>query len=220
MSDRVGEHSEHGEEENSPMTARVKLCNPGDSADVLAASRSIEDIGKQPKKLCKVSKCVSKHSERKDQQDLPGRPQDSPEDLGSEIAVPGGVHDVWEHPRNVSSECTDEMDAPGRVTGPGGYLELQEESEVIEGELDCANIVDSAGHNGISLSPKSSKNMHGNSTNMPCRDNQPRGHMGEQVKSRDIKGDLERQSDVEADQIGGRRGWKDNIMSSAHSNLI
>ena len=44
--------------------------------------------------------------------------------------------------------------------------------------------------------------------------------MGERVKSRDVKRDLEQQSNVEGDQIGGRQGWKDDVTSGAHSDSI
>ena len=74
MSECVGERLEHGEEENSPSRARVGLDHPRDSADASAASRSVEDVGKRPRKLREASKRVRKCSKPKENRNSPGRP--------------------------------------------------------------------------------------------------------------------------------------------------
>ena len=193
------------------MSGQVDENDPGDEADMPPASRSVEDVWKRLKKLRKVSKHVSKHSERKDQRDSPGRPRDSPEGPGGETAVPGGVHDVQERPRNVRNECANETDAPGRVTGPGGRLELQRESEIIEGEPDHVNVVDSAGCDG--KCPRSVRSAPIIETNAPCRDTGPGGWIGERGGPGDLERDFERQSDGNGVNTDGRQCRMDGTTS-------
>ena len=154
-----------------------------------------------PMKLHQASKRGRGRSEPKEENNSPSRPREEPDDPGGETAVPGGVHDVQEHPRNVSNECADETDAPGRVTGPGGYLELQEESEDIEGDSDRTNVVDHAGYNRVCH--RSDGNAHVDETNAPCRDNRPGGQLGKQGGLGDVEGDREHQSDGYGDETGG-----------------
>ena len=160
------------------MTAQVDENDPGDEADASAASRSVEDVGKRPKKLRKASKRVRERSKRKDQQNSSSRPREEPDDPGGETAVPGGVHSVQESPRMVSNERADETDAPRRYWPPGGCLELQGESEVIEGEPDPTNVVDHTGYDG--KGPRSDGSERVVEMNAPCRENRPGGHIHQQ----------------------------------------
>ena len=139
--------------------------------DMSPESRSVEDVGKRPKKLRKASDTIRKRSEPKEEENSPSRPREEPDNQGSETAIPGGVHNVQEGPRMVRNERTDETDAPRRVRGPGGHRDLQEAPRVVEGGPDRTKVVDSAGHDGIS--PRSSENAHSDETNVPCRDTVP-----------------------------------------------
>ena len=161
-------------------------------------------------------KCVRECSEPKEEENSPSRPREEPDDPGGETAVPGSVHDVQEHPRNVRNECTDETDAPGRVTGPGGYLELQEESEDIEGDSDRANIVDHAGYDRVCH--RSDGNARVDETNAPCRDNRPGGHIGERGGPGDVECDRECQSAGDGVERDGRRCRTDGTPSGPRRN--
>ena len=107
-------------------------------------SRSVEDNGNWPRKLRNMSERKRKRSERSRRENSPGRPREEPDEPGGKTAVPGGVHDVQECPRNVKDKRFDEIDSPHRVIDPGGHLEVQEESEVIEGNPDHAKVVKGA----------------------------------------------------------------------------
>ena len=97
-------------------------------------------------------------------------------------------------------------------------MELQGESEVIEGDPDSAMVVDSARYDRTH--PRSDGSARVVETNARRRDNRPGGHIGKRGGLGDVEHDLERRSDVEGDQIGGRRGWKDDVMSGARSDSI
>ena len=86
-------------------------AHTSNEADMLGASGCVEDIRNVQKKLGNVSEPVSKCSEPVEEKYLPRRARDNPHDPGGETAIPGGVHNVQEHPRNVNNECTDETDA-------------------------------------------------------------------------------------------------------------
>ena len=58
--------------------------------------------------------------------------------------MPGGVHDVQERPRKVRDERVDGTNAPSRDTGPGGRLEVQEESKGAEVGRDRQMVVKGA----------------------------------------------------------------------------
>ena len=73
-----------------------------------------EDPRNRPKVAQDMSERVGERSEHgEEENNLPGRPREEPDDLGGEATVPGGTHDVQERPRRVRNECADETDAPG-----------------------------------------------------------------------------------------------------------
>ena len=90
-------------------------------------------------------------------------------------------------------------------------MELQEESEVIEGEPDRANVVDSARHDGTH--PRSDGNARVVETNAQCRNTGPGGHLGERGGSRDVECDRERQSDGDGVEMDWIRCRKDGATS-------
>ena len=112
-------------------------AHTSNEADVLGVSGCVKDIGNMQKKLGNVSEPVSKRSELVEEKYLPRRAQDNPHDLGGKMAVPGGVHNVQEHPRNVNNGCANETDALHRDRPPGGSFNLPEASNVTKGNSDC-----------------------------------------------------------------------------------
>ena len=137
---------------------------------------------------------------------------------GGETAVPGGIHNVQEGPRRVRNERADETDAPHRARGPGSHRDLQEESEVVEGDPDRTKVVDSAGHDGEH--PRSNRSERGVETNAPCRDNQPGGHIGKRGESGEVGGERERQSDCDGVGCDGRRCRMDSATSGTWRDSI
>ena len=81
-----------------------------DEVDASGASGHIEDARKWPKNLWNVSECVREQLEQRGKENSPRRAPDEPYNPGGKAAIPGGVHDVQECPRSVSSECANEMD--------------------------------------------------------------------------------------------------------------
>ena len=202
-SEHERESSEQDEEKNSPDGAKIDPSDPRDEADASPVQRTVEDVGRSLKNLHNALKCVRKHSEPKEEMNSPSRPQEEPYDPGGETAIPGGIHNVQERPEGVRNERVDGTDAPSRDTDPGRDLELQGESEVIEGDPDRAIVVDSAEYDGTH--PRSDGSTRVVETNAPCRDNRLGGHIGERGGPGDAEGDWERLSDgegIEMDRTG------------------
>ena len=130
------------------LAASSDNARTSDEADVSGASGSVEDARKRPKKLWNASERQRKRSEQGEENSPDGAPE-YPYDSGGETAIPGGVHDAQEHPRDVSSKCADETDAPGRDTSPGGRLDLPEESRAVEVDWSRGNVVDGGELDGI-----------------------------------------------------------------------
>ena len=170
-------------------------------ADVLGASGCVEDIGNVQKKLGNVSEPVSKCSEPVEEKYLPRRARDDPHDPGGETAVPGGVHDVQEHPRNVNNECADETDALRRDRPPGGSFNLPEASNVAKGDSDHRKVVEGAEYDGVRL--RSDENKHVVETNALRRGIGPGGHRGEQEVMGDVEDNWDRQDIVEGGGYDG-----------------
>ena len=74
---------------------------------MLGVSRHDEDAKNSPKKLWNTSELEHKRSERRVDENSPYRPREEPEDPGSEMVMPGGVHGVQECPRSVRIERVD-----------------------------------------------------------------------------------------------------------------
>ena len=146
--EQAREHSKGRSQEDSPRAAQADLNDPRHEADASQASGSVEGTSTTSNELRKVSECERKCSERRRHKNSPSRPREVPYDPGGETAIPGGIHNVQEGPEGIRNERADETDASGRVTGPGGYLELQGESRVIEVDWDRRNVVKRAGYNG------------------------------------------------------------------------
>ena len=117
------------------------------------------------------------------------------------MAVPGGVHDVQEHPRNVNNGCADETDALHRDRPPGGSFNLPEASNVTKGNSDCRKVVKGAEYNGVRL--RSDKNECVIETNVLHRGIGPGGHRGEQEVMGDIEDNWDRQDIVEGGGYDG-----------------
>ena len=91
----------------------------GIKMDMLEVSGNIEDAGNCQMNTSDASEREHGCSEQKVEEDSPRRTPDAPDkldELGDETAIPGGVHDVQEHPRNVRSRCADETDTPSQDT--------------------------------------------------------------------------------------------------------
>ena len=145
---RIGEHSKQRSQNDSPEGAQIEPYNPGNSTDASPASRSVEDTRNVVKKLCKASERIRKCLEPKKEKNSPSRPREVPYDLGGETAIPGGIHNVQECSEGVRNECADGTDAPSRVIDPGGHLEVQGNSRVVEGDPDRTKVIEGAGCNG------------------------------------------------------------------------
>ena len=126
MSDRISEGSKRRGRKDSPKGAQDEPDDPGDNVDASTASWSIEDVGKRPKKLRKMSERVSERLESRSREDPPGRPGEELDEPGAETAVPGGVHDVQERPRSIRNERVDGTDSPCRDRAPEGRRGEQE----------------------------------------------------------------------------------------------
>ena len=133
--EQARERSKGRSREDSPRAAQADPNDPRHEADASQASGSIEGTSTTANELQKVSECERKCSERCHHENSPSRPREVPYDPGGETAVPGGIHNVQEGPEGVRNERADETDASGRVTGPGGYLELQGRVESRRGRL-------------------------------------------------------------------------------------
>ena len=76
------------------------------------------------------------------------RTPEEPEDLGGEMRVPGGVQSDQEGPEGIRDERVDGTDAPSRVIGPGGRLEVQRESRGAKVDPDHGKVVEGTKHDG------------------------------------------------------------------------
>ena len=179
----------------SPGRTKVDPGDPGHDADASAASGSVEDVQKKPKKLQNTLEQVRERSKERTQQNSPSSPGEEPDKPGGETAIPDGLQNDPERPRSVSNKRVDETNAPCQRNGPGGHLGEPEASRGVKGIWDRETVVDGAEHNGIC--PSSRRNKRVVETNVSCRDKGPRGHMGELEKSRSVGGDWDRQTDVE-----------------------
>ena len=83
----------------------------------------------------------------------------------------------------------------------------------VEGDPDCASIVEDAEYDGIG--PSSTSNERGVDTNALHRDRRPGGHIGELTTSKGVEGDWKRRNDGECVGYDGRRGGKDSATSGA-----
>ena len=175
--------------------------------------RSVEDARNVAKKLRKALKCVRERSERKGPEDSPRRAPDEPEDLGGETDVPSVTQSYQEGPRSVRNEHVDGTKAPSRDTGPGGRLEVQGSSKDVEGNPDCAKVVEDAVYDG--KRPKSVRNERDVDTKALRRVRGPGGHLVEEVRLGDIEDDRERQSDGDGDEMDGIRLGMDAATSGA-----
>ena len=201
-SERVGKRSERRTREHSPYGPQVDPNDPGDEADTSVAPWSVEDVGKMPRKLRKVSEPEREHSKRRCQGYSPRRAQGDPDNLGGETVVPDDLYTYQEGPTGGTSEDSGETSASDRDTKPGGCRGEQVESRGTEGDSDCASAIDRAELDGIG--PGSDRDEHVGDTNPPCRDRGLGGRLGEQGDPGDVEDDRERQSDgngVETDGI-------------------
>ena len=173
-SEREREHSTGRSPEDSPEGGRNDRGDPSGEAHASRASARIEDVRDSPRKLPKASKRISKRSERTSREDSPSRPRVGPEDPGGETVAPGGVHNIQERLRKVRGERVDGTNAPSRDTGPGGRLEVQEESKGAEVDRDRQTVVKGAGRDR--KHPRSVEDEHYVETNAPGRDGGPGGH--------------------------------------------
>lgn len=72
--------------------------------------------------------------------------------------IPGGVHDVQEHPREVSSDYANEIDMPDQDASPEGHSDLPEALKVTKGNLDHWEVVEDAKYDGVCS--RNDKNEH------------------------------------------------------------
>ena len=193
--------------------AQVELDDPGAKADASAASETFEDVGKKPKRLLEASKRVRKRSERKSQNNSPGRPGEEPEDPSGDAVVPGGTHGVQEHPRSIRNERVDGTNSPCRDRAPRGCRSDQVESRGVEGVQDRENVVDRAGYDG--KHPRIEDNERDGGTDARTRETGPGGQLGERGGPGDVEGDRERQSDGDGVETDRRRDCKDGETSGA-----
>ena len=77
----------------------------------------------------------------------PGSPQEEPDDLGSEAAIPGCVHNLQEGPRNVENEHVVETNVHCRVRGLGGHMHELARSRGVKGDWRHQNCVKGVGYN-------------------------------------------------------------------------
>ena len=212
--------------ENKPLNIELEgekmnlaSCNEecdGDNADISAASGSIQDDRKHPKKLHKMSEHVSECLKSRSRGHSPRKAWGDPDDLGGEMAAPGGPYTYQEGPIGGLSDDSGKMSVLDQDTWPGGCRGEQVESRGFKGIWDCRQGVDSAEHDR--KCPRSNGNTHTMETNAQCRDNWPGGQLGEQVGLGDVKGDWKRWSDAKGDKTSGGRGGKDGATSSAGHN--
>ena len=211
-SERERERLEGRSPDDSPEGGRNDRGDPSGEAHASGASGRIEDVWKWPRKLRKASKRVSEHSERRTRVDSPRSAKES-EDPGGETVAPGGVQSVQEGPRKVRDERVNETNAPSRVIGPGRHLDVQGDSEVVEGNPDRAKVVEGAGNDG--KQPRTEGDQRYVETNAPGRDGGPGGHIGESVESGEVEGDRERQSDGDGIEMDREWCWTDSATSGA-----
>ena len=134
------------------------------------------------------------------------RPGEEPQELGGETIVPGSVQSIQQGPRKVRDERVDNMNAPSQDTGPGGRLEVQEDSKGIEVDPDVCEVVEGAKHDG--KRPR-------NEGNASRRDRGPGGHRGKEEVSGSIEDDQERYNDGDAIEMDVEWCRTDSATSSA-----
>ena len=149
-----------------PRRTQVELDHPGAKADTSAASETVNDVGKKPRKLRKVSELKQECSELKEEANSPGRPGEEPDEPGGETAVPGDPITYQEGPIGGASKAGGETSASDQDTSSGGHKGEEESSRVVEGESDRESIVDHAGCDGIR--PRSRKNERRAETDALC----------------------------------------------------
>ena len=194
----------------SPGWAQVEPGDPSSEADAPRASGRAEDTREKLEKLENTSERVCELSERKGRQDSPNRPGEGPEEPDNEAVVPGDPQND-SHPRSVSDERIDRMNAPSLDKAPGGHIDDQEALRDIEGDSDCGTVVDGAEHDGVC--PSSCGNERRIETDARSRRTRPGGHMGKPKASRDVKGDWSHESDGDGVGYNGRRDGKDGTTS-------
>ena len=177
------------------------------------APGSVEDVGKRPKKPKNALERIREQSERREGEELTQGAQTNADEPGSETTAPGDAHTYQEGPIGDTNERVNGTNAPSRDTGPGGRLEVQEESKDVEGNPDSANVVDSAVYDG--KRPKSIRTERDVDTNALCRVRGPGGHLGEEVGSGDVDDDQEHQSHGNGDEMDGIPHRMDDTMSGA-----
>ena len=210
-SERVDEPLEQKDEVNSPEGTLDELDAPGDEADALGASRSVEDDGGRPMKLRNASERERERSKRRSRKYSPGRPGEEPDEPDGETVVPGDVHSTQEGPRGEGNQRVDDANASDRDTQSRGCRSDQVESRGVEGVRDRQRIVDRAGYDGIC--PKCDRNERDGGTDARTRETGPLGHRGEQVELGGDEVDRERQSCGNGDDTDGSRGVKDGATS-------
>ena len=194
----------------SPGWAQVEPGDPSSKADASRASGRAEDTREKLEKLENTSERVCELSERKGRQDSPNRPGEGPEEPDNEAVVPGDPQND-SHPRSVSDERIDRMNAPSLDKAPGGHIDDQEALRDIEGDSDCGTVVDGAEHDGVC--PSSCGNERRIETDARSRRTRPGGHMGKPKALRDVKGDWSHESDGDGIGYNGRRDGKDGTTS-------
>ena len=91
---------------------------------------------------------------------------------------------------DVRNKRVDGTNAPSRVTGPGGHLEVQGDSRGIEVDRDCCKVLEGAEH--VGKGPRSEEDKRYVETNTLCRVRGLGGHRGEEVEPGGVEGDQER----------------------------
>jgi hypothetical protein len=213
MSVCVSKRSKPKGRKYSPGRTRVEPDDPGDDADVSAASGRVEDDWRQPKNLRNASEHERKRSKRRSREDSPDKARGDPDRPDGETAVPDDSQSHQERPRSVSNERVDEANAPRRRNNPGSHLGEPEASRGVEGVWDRGTVVDSAEHDGIS--PSRVRNGREVDTNARDQRTRPGGHMGEPKASRDVEGDWSRESDGDGVGYHGERGKMEGVTSGA-----
>ena len=144
------------------------------------------------------------------------RPGEEPEEPGSETIIPGGVQSVQKGRRKVRDERIDDTNAPSQDTGPGGRLEVQEDSKGVEVDPDLCEVVKGAKHDG--KQPRNEGNACDVEMNMSRRDRGPGGHRGKEEASGSVEDDRERYNDGDAIEMDVEWCRTDSAMSGTWRN--
>ena len=175
-----------------------------------------QDDRKRPMKLQTTSGCVNERSKAKGCEDSPmaGRvEQNDPGGKADASGMPEDDEDDWDMPtklRNTSEHVNESSKRRSRKYSPcrpGGEPDEPGAETAVSGDI-----------HDLQKRPRTVSNEHVDETDAPRRDKGRRGHMGELERPRSVKGDWDRQTDVEDVGYDQKQGKMDGTTSGTRSD--